>query len=287
MPANYTNDLTHLGTTGGIYVGHCRADQGLVDMRHHSMPAVFALMLVGCPFPLLHLKSFSLSELIPPPKHTSGNPTTYHSLSTWWETGQTIKLVMILNRHHITGPNIQFYRQTQTVTKFRYLLGLTDLSWQLSGILCWYWRATDKDTYKAVSDSARRKTCHTKDLNVFVAPPQSRWDQQKSWGQQWALAQGFIGQGPWKLHMKTWGEFRDSQRCHRCELHAQICSYFLICKAKCVFHLFIYLFLGWWHTSTLSVPFDRNSAGLLGSTEIKRWCIWLESSWNRVVPQDV
>lgn len=55
----------------------------------------------------------------------------------------------------------------------------------------------------------------------------------------WALAQGFNGQGPWKFHMKTWGEFRDSQRCHRCELHAQICSYFLICKAKCVFYLLV------------------------------------------------
>lgn len=36
----------------------------------------------------------------------------------------------------VRGPNTQAYGQTRTVTKFRYLLALTDLSWQLSGILC-------------------------------------------------------------------------------------------------------------------------------------------------------
>lgn len=47
-------------------------------------------------------------------------------------------------------------------TKFGYLLALTDLSRQLSGLKCRYGRATDKNKYRAVSDNeGRGDTGHT------------------------------------------------------------------------------------------------------------------------------
>lgn len=110
-------------------------------------------------------KSTSLSRHIGIPQNTQLGTQLTHFCPLGERRHKTATLVMIFNRH-IRGPNIQSYGQTQTVTKFRYLLGLTDLSWQLSGILCGYWRATDKDTYKAVSDTARRKKLAT--LNTLM-----------------------------------------------------------------------------------------------------------------------
>lgn len=68
-------------------------------------------------------------------------------------------------------------------TKFRYLLALTDLSWQLSGLKCRYGRATDKNKYRAVSDSeGRGKTGHTGRVTapvcVTLVVGRARWALQ-------------------------------------------------------------------------------------------------------------
>lgn len=173
----------------------------------------------------------------------------------------------------IRGPKIQIYGQTQTVTKFRYLLDLTDLSWQLSGILCWDWRATDKDTYKAVSDTARRKTCHTKYLNAFVAPAQSRGDEQETL--RLRMARDHSHKGP-EMALNSGSNSGASEAPPR-RVHAQICTSVQICEARCgvgagglVAHKHIKCSVR--HVDVQSYR-NRRTTGLHRNK--KRWRIWL------------
>lgn len=68
------------------------------------------------------------------PRHKAGNPRTYPLLSTWRDGTKAHRWFCSLT--DISEGLTSSLKDTQTVTKFRYLLGLTDLSWQLSGILC-------------------------------------------------------------------------------------------------------------------------------------------------------
>lgn len=91
-------------------------------------------------------------------------------------------------RQNLTSNSLQ--DRATLWTKIRYLLALTDLSWQLSGLKCWYGRATDKNKYKAVSDTGAEETlahttCAAAPVCVSLVGARARWALQAAQSPHW------------------------------------------------------------------------------------------------------